>query len=111
MGSACEDEWTSELIERYDRFMFSQGIESTMWHGRASATYTVAQMPRPSSRLARTARRLEGLLYGTGCGGGSFTAPPSVSGQTPPGSYNILVQGTGTDHQTYQAVIQVNVTR
>ena len=37
-----------------------------MWHGRAAATYTVAQMPRPSSRLARTARRLEGLLYGTG---------------------------------------------
>jgi hypothetical protein len=51
------------------------------------------------------------LFTGTGCGGGSFTAPPSVSGQTPPGSYNILVQGTGTDHQTYQAVIQVNVTR
>jgi hypothetical protein len=51
------------------------------------------------------------LFTGTGCGGGSFTAPPSVSGQTPPGSYNILVQGTGTDKQTYQAVIQVNVTR
>lgn len=51
------------------------------------------------------------VLQGTGCGGGQFTAPPSVSGQTPPGSYNILVQGTGTDHQLYQAVIQVNVTR
>jgi hypothetical protein len=51
------------------------------------------------------------VLQGTGCGGGHFTAPPSVSGQTPPGSYNILVEGTGTDHQIYQAVIQVNVTR
>lgn len=51
------------------------------------------------------------VLQGTGCGGGQFTAPPSVSGQTPPGSYNILVQGTGTDHQLYQAVVQVNVTR
>lgn len=51
------------------------------------------------------------LLQGTGCGGGHFTAPPSNSGQTPPGSYNILVQGTGTDHQIYQAVIQLNVTR
>lgn len=51
------------------------------------------------------------LFTGTGCGGGQFTAPPSVSGQTPPGSYNILVQGTGTDGQVYQAVVQVNVTR
>lgn len=51
------------------------------------------------------------VLQGTGCGGGSFKAPPSTSGQTPPGSYNILVQGTGTDGQVYQAVIQVNVTR
>jgi hypothetical protein len=51
------------------------------------------------------------LLQGVGCGGGSFTAPKSVSGQTPPGAYTILVQGTGTDGQTYQAVIQVNVTR
>lgn len=51
------------------------------------------------------------LLQGTGCSGGHFTAPPSTSGTTPPGSYNILVQGQGTDNQTYQAVIQLNVTR
>lgn len=51
------------------------------------------------------------ILQATGCGGGKFTAPPSVSGQTPPGSYNILVQGTGSDKQTYQSIIQVNVVR
>lgn len=51
------------------------------------------------------------LAQASGCGGGSFTAPPSVTGLTPPGSYNILIQGTGTDNQVYQAVVQVNVTR
>lgn len=62
-------------------------------------------------RLMGVALAVVVLLQGMGCAGGSFTAPPAVSGVTPPGSYNILVQGTGTDHQVYQAVIQVNVTR
>ncbi len=44
-----------------------------------------------------------------GCGG-SFSGSTSTSGgQTPPGVYNILVQATGSDNNTYQAVIQLNV--
>lgn len=45
-----------------------------------------------------------------GCGG-SFKQPTSVSGSTPPGSYSVLVQGTGSDNQVYQAVVELNVTR
>jgi len=45
-----------------------------------------------------------------GCGG-SFKQPVSVSGSTPPGSYSVLVQGTGSDNQIYQAVVELNVTR
>lgn len=51
------------------------------------------------------------ILQGIGCGGGSLNPPTSNTGLTPPGSYDILVQGTGSDNQEYQAVIQVNVTR
>ncbi|MGC2503405.1 MAG: Ig-like domain repeat protein [Silvibacterium sp.] len=51
------------------------------------------------------------MLQTIGCGGGAFTKPPSVNGLTPPGSYNVLVQGTGSDNQMYEAVVQVNVTR
>ena len=45
-----------------------------------------------------------------GCGG-SFQKPTASGGQTPPGAYNLLIQGTDTtNNQVYQAVIQVNVT-
>ena len=47
-----------------------------------------------------------------GCGG-SFTTLPSNStgsgGKTPPGVYKILVVGTGSDGQTYEAVLQLDV--
>jgi hypothetical protein len=45
----------------------------------------------------------------TGCGG-SFQKPMSAGGKTPPGTYNLLVQGTGSNGQTYQAVITLNIT-
>lgn len=55
-----------------------------------------------------------GVVFGamqlTGCGG-SFTRTTTASGSTPPGSYDVLVQGTGSDNQTYQAVVVLNVTR
>jgi hypothetical protein len=51
-----------------------------------------------------------GALHFSGCGG-SFTRPPTPSGATPPGSYSLLVQGTGSDNQLYQAVLELNVTR
>lgn len=45
-----------------------------------------------------------------GCGG-SFTQTATVQGgTTPPGVYYVLVQATGSDGNTYQAVIQVDVT-
>ena len=47
------------------------------------------------------------LLQGIGCGGG-FNRPATVSG-TPTGAYNLLVQGTGSDNNTYSAVVPVNV--
>lgn len=46
-----------------------------------------------------------------GCGG-SFSTQPSNSGNggtTPPGVYKILVVGSGSDGNTYQAVLQLNV--
>ncbi len=47
----------------------------------------------------------------SGCGG-SFHGSSTVTsgGQTPPGSYYVLVTGTGSDSNTYEAVIQLNVT-
>lgn len=51
-----------------------------------------------------------GAMHLCGCGG-SFTRPTTVSGSTPPGSYDVLVQGTGSDNQPYQAVVELNVTR
>jgi predicted outer membrane repeat protein len=51
-----------------------------------------------------------GTFQLTGCGG-SFTRPPTLTGATPPGSYSLLVQGTGSDNQSYQAVLELNVTR
>jgi hypothetical protein len=44
-----------------------------------------------------------------GCGG-SFQRPPATEGKTPPGQYNILIQGTGTPgNGAYQAVLQLDV--
>jgi hypothetical protein len=49
-------------------------------------------------------------VYGvTGCGG-SFQRPPSSGGQTPPGAYTLTIMGTGSDGNTYQAILQVNIT-
>ena len=46
----------------------------------------------------------------SGCGG-SFqgSSTNTGGGMTPPGVYNILVQSTGSDNNTYQAVVQLNV--
>jgi hypothetical protein len=59
--------------------------------------------------LAIVAVALAGLQV-LGCGG-SFTptGPTHPSGTTPPGSYSLKVQATGSDKNTYEAVLQVNV--
>jgi hypothetical protein len=44
-----------------------------------------------------------------GCGGSFQGSNSTGGGQTPPGVYNVLVQATGSDNNTYQAVIQLNV--
>lgn len=47
-----------------------------------------------------------------GCGGSFKTLPANSSGgggKTPPGVYKILVVGTGSDGQIYEAVLQLNV--
>ncbi len=45
-----------------------------------------------------------------GCGGSYHSSNTVVSGgTTPPGTYYLLVQGTGSDGKNYQAVLQVNV--
>ena len=44
-----------------------------------------------------------------GCGG-SFTRQTTIQGATPPGQYYILVQATGSDNNTYQSILLVNVT-
>ena len=47
-----------------------------------------------------------------GCGGSFATQPGNSSGgggKTPPGVYKVLVVGTGSDGQTYEAVLQLNV--
>jgi hypothetical protein len=45
-----------------------------------------------------------------GCGGSFSGSTSNTGGKTPPGVYNILVQGTGSDGNTYQAVVKLNVT-
>jgi hypothetical protein len=45
-----------------------------------------------------------------GCGGSFHGSGTTNGGQTPPGVYDILVQGTGSDGNTYQAVIKLTVT-
>ena len=44
-----------------------------------------------------------------GCGGSFSGTTTTGGGKTPPGVYNVLVQGTGSDGSTYQAVIKLNV--
>ena len=45
-----------------------------------------------------------------GCGGSFATQPTnSGGGKTPPGVYKVLVVGTGSDGQIYEAVLQLNV--
>ena len=51
---------------------------------------------------------LVGLLQAVGCGGG-FTRTPIAPNGTPSGSYQILVQGSGSDGQTYSAIVPLNV--
>jgi hypothetical protein len=49
-------------------------------------------------------------LQGMGCGGSYHTSTTQVSGgTTPPGVYYLQVQGTGSDHNTYSAVLQLDV--
>jgi hypothetical protein len=50
------------------------------------------------------------VMQAIGCGG-HFTRTTTNTGLTPPGTYLVLVQGTGGDGLTYDAVIQVDVTR
>lgn len=50
------------------------------------------------------------VLQVIGCGG-NFNRTATVTNTTPAGTYYLLVQGEGSDHQHYQAVIQVNVFR
>jgi hypothetical protein len=50
-------------------------------------------------------------LQTMGCGGSFHTSGTTVSGgTTPPGVYYLLVEGTGSDGNTYEAVLPVNVT-
>ena len=52
------------------------------------------------------------VLQGVGCGGGSFTRQNnSTINTTPVGQYYLLVQGKGTDGNTYEAVLNLAVTR
>jgi hypothetical protein len=44
-----------------------------------------------------------------GCGGSFTGSTNNAGGKTPPGSYDILVEGTGSDGNTYRAVIVLNV--
>jgi hypothetical protein len=45
-----------------------------------------------------------------GCGGSFKSTTTQSQGKTPPGSYFLLIQATGSDHNTYEAVLSVNVT-
>ncbi len=49
-------------------------------------------------------------LQGMGCGGSYHTSATPVSGgTTPPGAYYLLIEGTGSDGNTYSAVLQLDV--
>jgi hypothetical protein len=45
-----------------------------------------------------------------GCGGSFHRSTVTGGGQTPPGAYDVLITGTGSDGNTYQAVLSLNVT-
>ena len=50
-------------------------------------------------------------LQAMGCGGSFHTTTTRTSGgTTPPGAYYLLVEGTGSDGNTYSAVLQLDVT-
>ena len=52
------------------------------------------------------------VLQGVGCGGGSFTRQNNSNiNTTPVGQYYLLVQSKGTDGNTYEAVLNLAVTR
>jgi hypothetical protein len=51
---------------------------------------------------------LVAILQGVGCGGG-FTKPTPTANGTPSGTYQVLVQGKGSDGATYSVVVPVNV--
>ena len=49
-------------------------------------------------------------LQTMGCGGSFHSTPTPISGgTTPPGAYFLLVQGTGSDGNTYTSVLQLDV--
>jgi Big-like domain-containing protein len=45
-----------------------------------------------------------------GCGGSFQRSTATGGGQTPPGAYDLLITGKGSDGNTYQAVLSLNVT-
>ena len=49
-------------------------------------------------------------IQAIGCSGSFTQTTAPVVGQTPPGNYYLLIQGTGSDGNTYDSVLQVNVT-
>ena len=61
-------------------------------------------------RMLAFAAVLIGGMQVIGCGGSFKRTTTSTGGATPPGSYDLLIQGTGTDKNKYQAVLKVNVT-
>ncbi len=52
-----------------------------------------------------------GILQTAGCGGSfKLSTPIATGGTTPPGQYFLLIQGTGSDGNTYSAVLELDVT-
>ena len=73
---------------------------------------------RGRKRMARDIFRLVAILaigmaalQAIGCGGSFHTNTTSVAsgGTTPPGIYYLQVQGTGSDNNTYEAILQIDV--
>jgi hypothetical protein len=49
-------------------------------------------------------------LTASSCGGSYHASTTAITGgTTPPGTYYLLVQGTGSDGNTYQAVLELVV--
>jgi len=61
-------------------------------------------------RMLAVAAVVVGGLQSIGCGGSFKRITVSSGGATPPGSYDLLIQGAGSDKNAYQAVLKVNVT-